>query len=172
MGALSNLDEFLLNPQLRTCSGTVPGTSRNNGRENREPNGVRSLNDPYPEVVFFVRQASTSADSDREETSHKVDQQSPRAMVRIPSSTREVVLRKNPHSGTVVFRLVHQTAHYRSLEEPPLAMCSLRPAMRKVSANVDEPSKLGFCEISSLPVNLNAGKASAKCNLNVDKYNA
>ena len=29
LGALSKLDEFLLNPQVRTCSVAVPGTSRN-----------------------------------------------------------------------------------------------------------------------------------------------
>ena len=30
LGALSKLDELLLNPQVRTCSVAVPGTSRNN----------------------------------------------------------------------------------------------------------------------------------------------
>ena len=30
LGALLKLDEFLLNPQVRTCSVAVPGTSRNN----------------------------------------------------------------------------------------------------------------------------------------------
>ena len=68
LGALSKLDEFLPNPQVRTCSGTVPGTSRNNNSDNQEPTGDPSLNDPYPEVEFSVRQANTSADSDREET--------------------------------------------------------------------------------------------------------
>ena len=29
LAALSKLDEILLNPQVRTCSVTVPGTSRN-----------------------------------------------------------------------------------------------------------------------------------------------
>ena len=73
LGTLSKLDEFLVNPQVRTGSGTVPGTSRNNDSENREPTGDRSLNDPYSEVEFSVRQASTSADSDREETSHSIE---------------------------------------------------------------------------------------------------
>ena len=63
LSALSNLDNFLLNPQVRTCSATVPRTSRNNGSENREPTGDRSLNDLHPEVEFSVRQASSSADS-------------------------------------------------------------------------------------------------------------
>ena len=38
LGALSKLDEFLLNPQVRTCSVAVPGTSRNSNSENRENN--------------------------------------------------------------------------------------------------------------------------------------
>ena len=56
LGALSKLDEFLQNPQVRTCSGTVPGTSRNNDSENRKPTGDRSLslNDSYPEVHFSL----------------------------------------------------------------------------------------------------------------------
>ena len=48
LGALSKLDELLLNPQVRTCSVAVPGTSSSS--ENREPIGDRSLNDPCPEV--------------------------------------------------------------------------------------------------------------------------
>ena len=53
LGALSKLDEFLLNPQVRTCSVAVPGTSRNNNSENRETTGDRSSDDPYPEVGYF-----------------------------------------------------------------------------------------------------------------------
>ena len=50
LGALSNFDEFLLNPQVRTCSVAVPGTSRNSSSE--KPTGDRSLDDPCPEVGF------------------------------------------------------------------------------------------------------------------------
>ena len=48
LGALSKLDEFLLNPRVRTFSGTVPGTFRNADTENQEPSGDRSQNDPHP----------------------------------------------------------------------------------------------------------------------------
>ena len=48
LGALSKLDEFLLNPQIRTCSVALPGTSRNNDAENWEPTGDSSLGDPVP----------------------------------------------------------------------------------------------------------------------------
>ena len=50
LGALSKLDEFLLNPQVRTCSVAVPGTSRNNNSGNQETTGGRSSDEPCPEV--------------------------------------------------------------------------------------------------------------------------
>ena len=53
LGALSKLDEFLPNPQVRTCSAAVPGTSRNGNSENRETNEGRSSDDPYPGVGYF-----------------------------------------------------------------------------------------------------------------------
>ena len=53
LGALSKLDEFLLNPQVRTCSVTAHGTSRHSNLENRETHGDRSSNDPYPEGGYF-----------------------------------------------------------------------------------------------------------------------
>ena len=70
-GALSKRDEFRLNPQVRKCSARVPVTSRNNDFQNQETSGDRSQSDRYLEVELSVRQASSSADSDQEETSHK-----------------------------------------------------------------------------------------------------
>ena len=70
LGDLSKLDEFLLNPQFRTCSVAICGISRNNDSENREPTGDRSPNDPCPEMDYFVCRTCTLTDSDPEETSH------------------------------------------------------------------------------------------------------
>ena len=70
MGTLSNLDELLLNPQVWTCSVAVPGTSRNNDSENREPTGDRSLRDPCPEAVFSTYHSGNVIDSGLEETHH------------------------------------------------------------------------------------------------------
>ena len=53
LGALSKLDEFLLNPQVRTCSVAAHGTSRHSNLENQETHGDRSSNDPYPEGGHF-----------------------------------------------------------------------------------------------------------------------
>ena len=50
--ALSKLDEFLLNPQVRTCSVAVPGTSRSNNIESQGTNEDRPSDDPAPEVEF------------------------------------------------------------------------------------------------------------------------
>ena len=72
MGAPSKLDEFLLSPQVRMCSRTVPGSSRNKDVENREPTGNRSQTEPYPKVELSVRPASNTADSDQGDTSHMV----------------------------------------------------------------------------------------------------
>ena len=70
LGAFSELDELLLNPQVRTCSVAVTGTSRNNNSENWEPTGDRSLDDPCPDVVFSACHTSNLNDSEQEETHH------------------------------------------------------------------------------------------------------
>ena len=57
LGALSKLDEFLLNPQVRTCSVAARGTSRNVNSGNWEIHGDHSSNDPYPEWGFFQHQS-------------------------------------------------------------------------------------------------------------------
>ena len=58
LAAFSELHEFLLNPQVRTCSVAVPGTSRSNASENREPTGDRSLGDPCPKAVFSTHHSA------------------------------------------------------------------------------------------------------------------
>ena len=60
LGALSKLDEFLLNPQVRTCSVAARGTSRNANLEYREIHGDRSSNDPYPEGGIFLTTQDSS----------------------------------------------------------------------------------------------------------------
>ena len=60
LGALSRLDEFLLNPQVRTFSVAVQGTSRNANSGNREVHGDRSSNDPIPKWGIFLITLATS----------------------------------------------------------------------------------------------------------------
>ena len=70
LGALSILDELLLNPQVRTCSVAVPGTSRNNNSENRETTGDRSSDDPYPEVGYFSHHSGQLTSPEAENHPH------------------------------------------------------------------------------------------------------
>ena len=69
LGALSKLDNFLMNPQVQTFCGTVPATFRNADVENQDPSGDRSQNNPHPEVEFSGCRASSLTDSDPDETS-------------------------------------------------------------------------------------------------------
>ena len=56
LGALSKLDEFLLNPQIRMHSRTAPGTFRNTNVENQGTNEDDSQSDPHPEAGNFRSQ--------------------------------------------------------------------------------------------------------------------
>ena len=53
LGALSKLGELLLNPQVRTCSVAVPGTSRNNNSENGRLLGIIPQTIPTPKWGIF-----------------------------------------------------------------------------------------------------------------------
>ena len=59
--ALSKLDEFLFNPQIRTHCGTVPGTFRNTNMENQGTNEVDSQSDPHPEAGIFRGQTTQNS---------------------------------------------------------------------------------------------------------------
>ena len=72
MGALSKLDEFLLDPQVRTCSVTVPGTSRNGNSENRETTGDRSSDNPCPKARSFSRHSGQINSPEAENNPHMV----------------------------------------------------------------------------------------------------
>ena len=65
LGALSKLDEFLLNPQFRTCSVAVPGTSRSSNLENQGTNEDRPSDDPGPEVEYSFPLSGAETDHHR-----------------------------------------------------------------------------------------------------------
>ena len=58
LGALSKLDEYLLNQQIRTHSGTVPETFRNTNVDNQGTNEDDSMSDPHPEAGIFRNQTT------------------------------------------------------------------------------------------------------------------
>ena len=74
LGALSKLDEFLQNLQVRVQSQTVARRSRNMNVDNEEPRGDRSKNDPRPRVDASIYQTTQPMDSDPEETPYNNEQ--------------------------------------------------------------------------------------------------
>ena len=71
LGALSKIDEFFLNPQIRTISGTTPGTFRTTDVENQKTSGDITQNDPHSGMEFSACRVSNLTDSNLDETSHK-----------------------------------------------------------------------------------------------------
>ena len=61
LGALSHLDDFLLNPLIQSHSGTAPETSRNTLRTNQGKNEDDSQSDFHPEAG--VSQSQTTLNS-------------------------------------------------------------------------------------------------------------
>ena len=72
LGALSKLDELLLNPQVRTCFIAVPGKSRNTNLENLETTGDRSSGNPFPEVGYFSHHSGQLNSPETETNPHMV----------------------------------------------------------------------------------------------------
>ena len=99
LGALSKLDEFLLNPQVRTCSVAARGTSRSVNSGNREIHGDHSSIDLYPEGGYFQHQAgqpnSPEADMVTEAYPHIVSENYSHM---VTGATEEI--RHNPHTMT------------------------------------------------------------------------
>ena len=95
LGAWSKHDELLLNPQVRTCSVAVHGTSRKANSENRETHGDRSSNDPYPEVGYFPHLSGRLNSPETETKSHMVTKNYPHMVTGDPEE-----IRHNPHMMT------------------------------------------------------------------------
>ena len=72
LGALSKLDDFLPNPQVRTCCVAVPETSRNGNSENREPTEDRSLDDPCREVRYSFHHSGNLSSPEVDDYPHMV----------------------------------------------------------------------------------------------------
>ena len=61
LGALSKLNEFLLNQQIRMYSGNVQETFWNTNVDNRGTNEDDSMNDPHPEAGLFLSQTTQNS---------------------------------------------------------------------------------------------------------------
>ena len=73
LGALSKLDECLLNQQITTHSGTAPGTFRNTNVQNQGTNEDDSHNDLHPEAGIFRGQTTQNLGPNIVVTAFKMD---------------------------------------------------------------------------------------------------
>ena len=105
LGALSKLDEFLLNPQVRTCSVAVPGTSKSSNLENQGTNEDRPSDDPGPEVEFSSPHFGAETDT------HMVT-----------GATGET--RHDPHMVAGVTREIRQHPHMTMETQEKIPYCS------------------------------------------------
>ena len=102
LGALSKLDEFLPNPQVRNCSVAVQGASRNANSENRETHGDRSSDDPFPAVGSFPHHSGQLNSLEAETNSHMVTKNYPHMVTGGPEE-----IRHNPHMMTATQEEIH-----------------------------------------------------------------
>ena len=101
LGALSKVDEFLLNPQVRTCSVAAHGTSRNSNLENRETHEDRSSNGPYPEVGYFPHHSG-----------------------QLNSSEADLVTETYPHMVTAATEEICHNPHTMKATQEEITYCS------------------------------------------------
>ena len=160
LGALSKPDEFLLNPQVRTCSVAVPGTSGCNNSENRETTWDRSSGDLCPEAMFFFRHSGQINSPEAEIDIHMVTgvQEVFRHYPQIMTETQEEIPYCSPSTSSGKQKKARSTSQpqFRSKNTPAtieadLILLTLQPlATNSNSANFNN----NISRISNMPKSL------------------
>ena len=119
LGALAKLDEFPLNPQVQTCCVAVQGTSRNANSENHEIHGDSSLDDPYPEVGYFLHHSGQLNSPETETISHMVTENYPHMVTGGPEEIRHY-----PHMVTGGPEEIRHQPHTMTAFQEEIPYCS------------------------------------------------
>ena len=125
LGALSKLDEFLLNPQVRICSVAAHGTSRNSNSEIRETHGDRSSDDLYPEVGYFPHHSGQLHSPEAKTISHTVTKTYPHT---VTGATGKI--RHYPHTKTAAQEEIRYCSHSTSSGKQKKACSTSQPQFR------------------------------------------
>ena len=160
LGALSKLDEFLLNPQVRTCSVAVQGTSRNANSENREIHGDRSSDDPYPEVGYFPHHSGQLNSPETETISHMVTETYPHIATGGPEE-----IRHNPHIMTATQEEIPYCSPTTSSGKQKKARSTSQPQFR----SEDTPAIIEADQILLALQQLATNSNSANFNNNISR---
>ena len=151
LSALSMLDGFLLNPQVRNFSLAVPRTCRNSGSENREPTGDRFAGNSCPAVVFSTYHSSNINDSEQEETHHIVS----RVQEEIPYCSRGTWSEKQKKARSTSQPQIRSENTPATIEADQILLAPQHLATNsnsaKFSKNINRISKLAKSLKSTLP---------------------
>ena len=158
LGALSKLDEFLLNPQVRTCPVAAHGTSRNSNSENRETHGDRSSDDPYHEVGYFPHHSGQLNSPEAEINSHTVTETYPHM---VTGATGEI--RHYPHTMTAAQEEVPYCSPTTSSGKQKKARSTSQPQFRSENT----PAAIEADQILLAPQQLATNSNSAILNNNI-----
>ena len=160
LGALSKLDEFLLNPQVRTCSVAVQGTSGNANSENRETHGNRSSNDPYPEVGYFPHHSGQLNSPEAETNSHMVTKTYPHMVTGGPEK-----IRHNLHTMTATQEEIPYCSPTTSSGKQKKGRSTNQPQFRSENT----PATIEADQILLAPQQLATNSISANFNNNINQ---
>ena len=160
LGALSKLDEFLFNPQVRTCCLAAHGTSRNYNSENRETHGDRSSNDPYPEVGYFPHHSGPLNSPEAETISHMVTETYPHMVTRATGETRHY-----PHMMTATQEEIPFCSPTTSSGKQKKARSTSQPQFR----NENTPATIEADQILLALQQLATNSNSANFNNNISR---
>ena len=169
LGALSKLDEFLLNPQVRTCS-VFQGASRNANSESREIHRDRSSTDPYPEGGYFPHHSgqlnSSEADMVTEPYPHMVTGAT--GEIRhyphmVTGATEEIG--HNPHATTATQEEIPYCSHTTSSGKQKKARSTSQPQFRSENTPATIEADQILLALQQLATNSN----SANFNNNISR---
>ena len=164
LGALSKLDELLLNPQVWTCSVAVPGSSRNKKSENRETTGDRSSDDPYPEVGYFSHHSGQLNNPDTETNPHMVTGATEEILQypRMMTATQEEIPYCSPTTSSAKQKKARSTSQpqFRSENTPAtIEADQILLALQQLATNSNSANfNNNISRISKFPKSLTATK--------------
>ena len=151
LGALSKLDEFLVNPQGRTCSVAVQRTSRKANSENRETHGDRSSDDPCPEVGYFPHQSGQLNSPETETNSHMVTENYHHMVTGCPEE-----IRHNPHTMTATEEKIPYCSPTTSSGKQKKARSTRQPQFRSENTSATIEADQTLFALQQLATNSNS----------------
>ena len=160
LGALSKLDEFLPNPQVRTCSVAAHGTSRNSISENWETHGDRSSNDPYPEMGYFPHHSGQLKSPKAETISHLLTETYPHMVTGGPEEIRHI-----PHNMTATQEEIPYCSPTTMSGKQKKARSTSQPQFRSENT----PATIGADQILLALQQLATNSTSANFNNNISR---